>query len=102
MTHPIKEILLEELEQVTDALHLNLTDNKMSPGQKMEELDHWTERLRRVNRALQSLSGIVPLTQQERNTLLLLIEFHDGNFSEDEDAPFDVRAAESARAKLKG
>lgn len=68
----------------------------------MEELDVWTERLRRVNRALQSLSGIVPLTQQERNTLLLLIEFHDGNFSEDEDAPFDVRAAESARAKLKG
>lgn len=102
MTHPIKEILLEELEQVTDALHFNLTDNKMSPGQKMEELDVWTERLRRVNRALQSLSGIVPLTQQERNTLLLLIEFHDGNFSEDEDAPFDVRAAESARAKLKG
>lgn len=30
MTHPIKEILLEELEQVTDALHFNLTDNKMS------------------------------------------------------------------------
>lgn len=104
MTHPIKEILLEELEQVTDALHLNLTDNRMTPGQKLAELDHWTERLRRVNRALQSLSGIVPLTQQERNTLLLLllIEFHDGNFSEDEDAPFDVQAAESARAKLKG
>lgn len=102
MTHPIKEILLEELETVTDALAFNLTDNNQSTGQKLAELDVWTERLRRVNHALQSLSGIVALTQQERNTLLLLVEFHDGSFTEDEDAPFDVRAAESARAKLKG
>ena len=58
--------------------------------------------LRRVNHALQSPSSIVALTQQERNTLLLLIEFHDGSFTDDEDAPFDVRAANSARAKLKG
>jgi len=102
MTHPIKEILLEELEQVTDALAFNLKDNTQSASQKMEELDVWTERLRRVNHALQSLSGIVALTQQERNTLLLLVEFHDGSFTDDEDAPFDVRAANSARAKLKG
>ena len=102
MTHPIKEILLDELEQVTDALAFNLKDNTQSASQKMEELDVWTERLRRVNHALQSLSGIVALTQQERNTLLLLVEFHDGSFTDDEDAPFDVRAANSARAKLKG
>ena len=102
MTHPIKEILLEELEQVTDALAFNLKDNTQSASQKMEELDVWTERLRRVNHALQSLSGIVALTQPERNTLLLLVEFHDGSFTDDEDAPFDVRAANSARAKLKG
>ena len=102
MTHPIKEILLEELEQVTYALALNFKDNTQSASQKMEEQDVWTERLRRVNHALQSLSGIVALTQQERNTLLLLVEFHDGSFTDDEDAPFDVRAANSARAKLKG
>lgn len=102
MTHPIKEILMEELETVTAALHTYTTDNSLSYGQMMEELDHWIERLRRVNCALQSLSGIVALTQQERNTLLLLVEFHDGSFTEDEDAPFDARAAESARAKLKG
>ena len=102
MTHPIKEILLEELEQVTDALAFNLKDNTQSASQKMEKLDVWTERLRRVNHALQSLSGIVALTQQERNTLLLLVEFHNWSFTDDEGAPFDVRAANSARAKLKG
>lgn len=97
MTHPIKEILMEELETVTDALSATGTF-----ALKGEERDHWTERLRRVNHALQTLSGIVALTQQERNTLLLLIEFHDGSFGPGEEAPFDVRAAESARAKLKG
>lgn len=102
MTHPIKEILMEELETVTEALHLNLTDNEMTRGHKLAELDHWTERLRRVTRALQSLSGIVALTPQERDTLLLLVEYHDGSYAEDEDAPFDVQAANSARAKLKG
>lgn len=90
MTHPIKEILMEELDQVTDAI------------QSGDDPEHWSGRLKRVNHALQSLSGIVALTQQERNTLLLLIEFHDGSFGPGEDAPFDVRAAESARAKLKG
>lgn len=90
MTHPIKEILLEELETVTDAIVMG------------DEPEHWAERLKRVNHALQSLSGICAFTQQERNTLLLLVEFHDGNFEPGEDAPFDVRAAESARAKLKG
>lgn len=97
MTHPIKEILLEELEVVTDALAATGTF-----GYEGEEREHWTGRLKRVNRALQSLSGICALTQQERNTLLLLIEFHDGSFEPDEEAPFDVQAAESARAKLKG
>jgi len=90
MTHPIKEILMEELETVTDAIQMG------------EDMEHWTERLRRVNRALQTVSNLVILTQQERNTLLLLIEFHDGAFEPGEEAPFDVQAANSARAKLKG
>ncbi len=98
MTHPLKEILMEELETVTDALAMYAKD----PSQHQDDIEHWTERLRRVNRALQAMAGIVALTQQERNTLLLLIEFHDGAFEPGEEAPFDVRAAESARAKLKG
>lgn len=97
MTHPIKEILMEELETVTDALAMYTQD----PVKDRDDIDHWTGRLRRVNHALQTLSGIIALTQQERNTLLLLMDFSDGCLS-DEDAPFDVRAAESARAKLKG
>lgn len=90
MTHPIKQILLEELETVTDAIVAN------------DDPEHWAERLKRVNHALQSLQGIVALTQQERNTLLLLIEFHDGLGRVADEIPFNIRAAESARAKLKG
>lgn len=98
MTHPLKEILMEELETVTDALAMCT----QSSVQNQDDIEHWTGRLRRVNHALQALSGIITLTQQERNTLLLLIEFHDGSFGPGEEAPFDVRAAESARAKLEG
>lgn len=90
MTHPIKEILMEELETVTDAIQMG------------EDMEHWRERLRRVNRALQTVSNLTIFTPQEKQTLLLLIEFHDGNFEPGEDAPYNLEAAESARAKLQG
>lgn len=90
MTHPIKEILMEELETVSDAIQMG------------EDMEHWTGRLKRVNHALQSLSGLVALTPQEQSTLLLLIEFHDGLGQVADEAPFNIQAAESARAKLKG
>lgn len=98
MTLPaIKEILMEELDTVTDALAATGTF-----ALEGEEREAWVERLKRVNRALQPIQGLVTFTQQEKDTLLLLIEFHDGSFEPGEDAPFDVHAAESARAKLKG
>lgn len=87
---PIRAILLEELETVTQAIFQG------------EDLDHWLQRLRDVNRALQSLETIIPVTEQERATLRMILEFHEGAFDGDEDnAPFDVRAHASLLAKVR-
>ena len=87
---PIRAILLEELETVTQAIFQG------------EDLDHWLQRLRDVNHALQSLEMIVPVTDQERATLRLILEFHEGNFDGEEgDAPFDLRAHASLLAKVR-
>lgn len=82
---PIRAILLEELETVTQAIFQG------------EDLGHWLQRLRDVNRALQSLETIIPVTDQERATLRMILEFHDG----EDDAPFDVRTHASLLAKVK-
>ena len=87
---PIRTILLEELETVTQAIFQG------------EDLDHWLQRLRDVNRALQSLETIIPVTEQERATLRMILEFHEGAFDGDEDnAPFDVWAHASLLAKVR-
>lgn len=86
---PIRAILLEELEMVTQAVVQG------------EDLDHWLQRLGQVNRALQSLETIIPVTNQELATLRLILEFHEGAFEEGEDAPFDVRAYTSLLAKVR-
>ncbi len=87
---PIRSILLEELETVTQAI---------AQG---EDLDHWLERLRDVNHALQSLENTLFMTDQERATLRLLLEFHEGAFDgEEKDAPFDLRAHETLLAKVR-
>lgn len=88
---PIRRILLEELETVTQAV--------LFQG---EDLGHWLERLCDVNRALQSLETIIPVTEQERATLQMILEFHEGAFDGDEDnAPFDVCAHASLLAKVR-
>lgn len=88
---PIRTILLEELETVTQAIFQG------------EDLDHWLKRLRAVNHALQSLETIIPVTEQERATLRLILEFHEGEYSmgEEDKAPFDVRAHASLLAKVR-
>ena len=87
---PIRAILLEELETVTQAIFQG------------EDLDHWLQRLRDVNRALQSLEIAIHVTEQERATLRLILEFHEGAFDDDDDgAPFDVRAHASLLAKVR-
>lgn len=87
---PIRGILLDELETVTQAI---------AQG---EDLDHWLERLRDVNHALQSLENTLFMTCQEKATLRLILEFHEGNFEGEEgDAPFDLRAHESLLAKVR-
>lgn len=97
MTHPITQILQEELETVTEALAATGTF-----AYEGEERDHWLERLQRVNKALATHIQSVYLTEAEQATLLLLIEFHDGLGQIADEAPFNIQAAESARAKLKG
>lgn len=91
MTHdPIRSILLEELETVTQAIKMG------------EDLDHWLERLSQVNHALQSLETVIHVTMQERATLRLILEFHEGAFDDDDDrAPFDVHAHASLLAKVR-
>ena len=87
---PIRGILLEELENVTQAIALG------------EDLGHWLERLRDVNHALQSLENTLFMTCQEKATLRLILEFHEGNFEGEEDeAPFDLQAHESLLAKVR-
>lgn len=97
MTNPVTQILQEELETVTEAL--SATGTFVLEG---EERDQWTDRLHRVSKALAAHVQTVYLTETERATLLTLIEFHDGAFGPNEEAPFDTHAAESARAKLQG
>ena len=87
---PIRAILLEELETVTQAIFQG------------EDLDHWLQRLRDVNHALQSLENTLFMTCQEKATLRLILEFHEGNFEGEEgDAPFDLQAHESLLAKVR-
>lgn len=87
---PIRAILLEELETVTQAIFQG------------EDLDHWLQRLRDVNRALQSLENTLFMTCQEKATLRMILEFHEGAFDGNEDeAPFDVSAHESLLAKVR-
>ena len=95
---PIRAILLEELETVTQALNLIASE----PMRDLNDLDHWSERLVRVNHALQSLEMVIPVTEQERATLRMILEFHEGTFDGEEgDAPFDVRAHASLLAKVR-
>lgn len=87
---PIRSILLEELETVTQAI---------TQG---ENLDHWLERLSNVNRALQSLENTLFMTYQEKATLRLILEFHEGAFEDEKgDVPFGRQAHESLLAKVR-
>ena len=87
---PIRSILLDELETVTQALDQG------------EDPNHWLERLLNVNHALQSLENVLFMTCQEKATLRLILEFHEGNLDEDEHyAPFDLRAFKSVLAKVR-
>lgn len=89
---PIRTILLEELETVTQAICHD----------PESDIDHWYDRLRDVNHALQSLENTLFMTCQEKATLRLILEFHEGNFEGEEgDAPFDLRAHESLLAKVR-
>lgn len=53
-------------------------------------------------KALYELENVLHLTQSEWNTLKLLVEFHEGSYSDGEEAPFNVRDFENLLAKLKG
>ena len=98
MTDCIRAILLEELETVNCALRTCVTEESID----LDDLHHWSDRLARVNKALQSLENNLYLTEQERATLRMILEFHEGAFDGEEgDAPFDVRAHASLLAKVR-
>ena len=98
MTDCIRAILLEELETVNGALRTCVTEESID----LDDLHHWSDRLARVNKALQSLENNLYLTEQERATLRVILEFHEGTFDSNEDeAPFDVCAHESLLAKVR-
>lgn len=86
---PIRAILLEELETVTQAIFQG------------EDLDHWLQRLRNVNQALQSLETTLFMTCQEKAMLRTILEFHEGAYDDDDGAPFDVHAHASLLAKVR-
>lgn len=86
---PIRAILLEELETVTQAIFQG------------EDLDHWLQRLRNVNHALQSLETTLFMTCQEKAMLRTILEFHEGAYDDDDGAPFDVHAHASLLAKVR-
>ena len=98
MTDCIRAVLLEELETVNGALRTCVTEESID----LDDLHHWSDRLARVNKALQSLENNLYLTEQERATLRVILEFHEGTFDGEEgDAPFDVRAHASLLAKVR-
>lgn len=94
MTSPtsfIRSLILDSLEGYLDS-GLNLNNPRDAQDLHVHTVD--------CLRALNFLERAVDLTGPEIQTLLLLIDFHDG-IPEDE-APFNVQAANSARAKLNG
>ena len=98
MTDCIRAVLLEELETVNGALRTCVTEESID----LDDLHHWSDRLARVNKALQSLENNLYLTEQERATLRMILEFHEGSFDGEEgDAPFDLRAHASLLAKVR-
>lgn len=95
---PIRSILLEELETVNCALRTCVTEESID----LDDLHHWSDRLARVNKALQSLESSLFMTCQERATLRWLLEYHEGAFDNNDcEAPFDVRAHASLLAKVR-
>lgn len=97
MSTEIKEILMEELETVTEAIRTYSTDPDLTHDERREELECWSDRLARVNKALHSLGYSIHCTQSEWFTLKMLVEFHEGS-----EVPVNQRDFENVLAKLRG
>lgn len=102
MSNSIKAILMEELETCVEALVTYQSDMTMCRGEREDELETWTQRLARVKKALFEVENTLHMTQSERNTLRTLIEFHEGSYAAQEDAPFNLRDHVALLDKLRG
>lgn len=102
MSNSIKAILMEELETCVEALVTYQSDMTMCRGEREDELETWTQRLARVKKALFEVENTLHMTQSERNTLRTLIEFHEGSYATQEDAPFNLRDHVALLDKLRG
>ena len=102
MSNCIKAILMEELETCVEALVTYQSDMTMCRGEREDELETWTQRLARVKKALFEVENTLHMTQSERNTLRTLIEFHEGSYGTQADAPFNIRDHVALLDKLRG
>lgn len=102
MSNSIKAILMEELETCVEALVTYQSDMTMCRGEREDELETWTQRLARVKKALFEVENTLHMTQSERNTLRMLVEFHEGSYATQEDAPFNLRDHVALLDKLRG
>lgn len=102
MSNSIKAILMEELETCVDALVVYQSDMTMCRDEREDELETWTQRLARVQKALFEVENTLHLTQSEWFTLRTLIEFHEGSFATQDDAPFNLRDHVALLDKLRG
>lgn len=102
MSNCIKAILMEELETCVEALVTYQSDMTMCRSEREDELETWTQRLARVKKALFEVENALHLTQSEWFTLRKLVEFHEGSYGTQEDAPFNTRDFEAILDKLQG
>ena len=102
MSNCIKAILMEELETCVEALVTYQSDVTMCRGEREDELETWTQRLARVKKALFEVENTLHMTQTEWFTLRMLVEFHEGAYENDAQAPFNLRDFENLLAKIRG
>ena len=94
MTDPIKTLRCLVLDSIEGTLDCGMDMSSRTDTQDFKST------IEDLYGALAFLEQAVSISHAERQALLLLLEFHNGLSGTGE--PFDVRAAESAWAKLKG
>lgn len=83
----MKQVLLEELRTVTQAVSKLNTDGSVNTN----DLETWTERLNRINDLLQIVEDMCVLTQDERNLITQIFTYCESGQSVAEDFELCVK-----------